>query len=307
MSWVPFHSSLREGDKRGFPRAVRFIYLELSLLARPSAGRIALPRGFRSDVDAVHDILGGDRREIKAALELLTVPLDPSDPEDQPLISLSGPENRRVIEVTAHDRWVRPDTTAARVRKHRKRRLEESQQVTGSCNATDNVTGVTAVTPTKERRGEERKAEENAPGAAPASMVEIPEPKKSSTKRRRREQLPLTFLPADWQPDPDDAADVRAKGLDLESVILDFRAYWRGKGEASADWNARFRQNTGRIMRTDWLHERLAAPPTPVRVPLRAEPTPAQIELKRASSSVVAAAIAEMAANVTARTSGGTP
>jgi hypothetical protein len=159
-----------------------------------------------------------------------------------------------------------------------------------------------------------RSAEQGGARGAPAAgepppsplALAVPEPEKSS-KRRRRARLPLTFLPADWQPDPVDAEDVRAKGLDLEAVLVDFRGYWRGKGEAGADWGARFKQNTSRIMRTDWLRERLAAPPTPVRVPLRADPSPAQIELKRTSSATIAAAIAEMTANATARTSGGTP
>lgn len=179
MSWVPFHSSLREGDKRGLPRAVRFVYLELSLLTRPSGGRLPLPRGFKSDLDAVHDILGGDRREIRAALELLTTPLDPTDPRDEPMLRLSGPPERRILELPAHKRWVRPDTTAERVRRHRNRGFEQSPLVGESCNANEGVsetpspvTDVTGQRRGEERRGKEREETQTAAPAAPAGSSE---------------------------------------------------------------------------------------------------------------------------------------
>src|SRR5262245_11394592 len=129
-SWIPFHASLREGDKRGIPRAVRFIFLELSLLTRPTGGRMALPHGFKSDLDAIHDVLDGDRREIRLAIELLTTPLDPTDPSDQPMMRLSGPPERRILELPSHPRWVRADTSADRMRRLRNRQQEEQQQLT---------------------------------------------------------------------------------------------------------------------------------------------------------------------------------
>ena len=44
MAWVPFHQELTEGAKRDISRSSRFIYLELSLLARRGRGVIKLRR-----------------------------------------------------------------------------------------------------------------------------------------------------------------------------------------------------------------------------------------------------------------------
>lgn len=95
------------------------------------------------------------------------------------------------------------------------------------------------------------------PDTAPVVEDEKPKSKPKSPPKR----LPRTALPADWQPSAELAAEVRAAGLDLHAVVVDFVGHWRGKGELGADWNARFRQNVDRILRTDWLLARFALPP----------------------------------------------
>ena len=164
--WVPFHESLRRGDKRGLPRAVRFIYLELSLEARPFGGRIPLPRGFKSDVDAIHDILGGKRSEIEHALALLTAPLDLSDPSERPMIEVSGPPERRVLTVVAHETYVKRDLSTPRTRKHREKQTEQSPSTTDAGNAFR--TNGTDAAGTLHMRGEKRREEKRRSPIAPA-------------------------------------------------------------------------------------------------------------------------------------------
>jgi hypothetical protein len=298
-SWVPFHSALREGDKRGLPRAVRFVYLELSLLARPTQGRIALPRGFRSDVDAIHDILGGDRREIRLALDLLTVPLDPTDPLDEPMLSVSGPKERRIVDITAHSRWVRPDTTAERVRRFRSKPPERLPVVTDGCNAFSNVTEtVTPVTDvTGQRRGEERREKEReetetaAVAAAPVSSpthetpdatVVVPPSDAPKRVKRTRAGTAMTSWPEGFSVSPAIDRMCRAEGLpDPYDVIRDFESSARAKGYQYADWESAFRK----WMRSDITRksypvwEAPEAPMPPKNYGPPADPTPEQTAL----------------------------
>lgn len=76
----------------------------------------------------------------------------------------------------------------------------------------------------------------------------------------RRGRAPRTVIPADWQPTADLAADVRAKNLDLDAVVSDFVGFWRNDGKLGADWNAAFRNNIAKIMRTDYLRDRFTLP-----------------------------------------------
>lgn len=123
MAWTPFHDELRQGAKRGLPRAVRFIFLELSLACRKGRGSVRLPVGM-DDVDAVQDLLGGRRSEIEEALQMLTVPL-PGEEDGQPMIVLDGPERARTIRIPCWSRWVgnkeTPGASAIRMRRMRER------------------------------------------------------------------------------------------------------------------------------------------------------------------------------------------
>lgn len=73
MTWTPFHEELRQGAKRGLSRATRFIFLELSLESREGCGWIRSPVGM-TDLDALHDILGGNKKEGPERARTLRIP-----------------------------------------------------------------------------------------------------------------------------------------------------------------------------------------------------------------------------------------
>lgn len=103
--WVRFHRELRQGDKRGLSRATRFVYMELSQEARRLRGVVPLPVGM-DDVEGVCDILGGDRREIVAALPKLTA-------GTAPMVRFEDRGDKRVLIVVEWDKWNPVDRTAA--------------------------------------------------------------------------------------------------------------------------------------------------------------------------------------------------
>lgn len=127
LNYIPFHDTLTQGDKRGLSRATRFIFLELTLHAKPYGGRLPLPRGFKTDLDRIEDIIGGNRRELAAALTDLAVPLDPDDPEDRPMIAIEGPPQRRVLVIVSYPEWSPTGPSTPRVRKYRKKHSEQSR------------------------------------------------------------------------------------------------------------------------------------------------------------------------------------
>ncbi len=255
--WVPFHASLCEGDKRGLPRAVRFVYLEFVQKARAYSGRLPLPAGFRSDLDAVHDVVGGNRREVEQALSLLTA----SAPDDEPMVRLEGDPGRRVLVVVAFATWCRADNSAERVRRFRERQRQAPRAVAGTRNA------LPAVTETSGNAGEksrEEKRREEAP-VVPTGDGTTTSPGRS----RSRGRAAKTLCPEGFQPRPEDAKPLVDAKLDVDAVLADFRDYWRGNGELRADWNAVFRQNVRSVLGKDTLRAKFArpaklAPPRPV-------------------------------------------
>ena len=115
----------------------------------------------------------------------------------------------------------------------------------------------------EEQERERVQGEPSTPQAPTAAAPEAKGDEKPKAKPKAPpKRLPRTFLPADWQPPTELAAEVRAAGLDLHAVVADFVGHWRSEGKPSADWDARFRQNIARIVRTDWLIARFAAPPS---------------------------------------------
>lgn len=75
--YVSFHEQLTEDDKDEIPRAVRFVYMEISLKVRQRGpdvrgddGYVRIKRSL-SDVDAIWDLIHGDRTEIEAAVPIL--------------------------------------------------------------------------------------------------------------------------------------------------------------------------------------------------------------------------------------------
>ena len=97
MTWVKFHGEIRQGAKRGLPRATRFIFMELCHEARPGRGVIELPLGM-GDVDAIQDVLGGNAKEVREAVAKLTV-----GPE--PMLVFEGSEGSRKLLIPSWQRW----------------------------------------------------------------------------------------------------------------------------------------------------------------------------------------------------------
>lgn len=167
--WVPFHASLCEGEKRGLSRATRFIYLELCLKARRFDGVLPLPRGFRSEADAVHDLIGGDRREIRIALAELTAVSVNGQDKIEPMIALTRSSVCSTLTISAHGRVGSHDKSTSRVRKHREKQREESRIDSEPGNAFHPVTETVTerVSETPYRREEKRKEENREPPVVP--------------------------------------------------------------------------------------------------------------------------------------------
>lgn len=164
--WVPCYDSLRRGAKRGLPRAVRMVFIELCLEVRMGGvdGALRLPFGFKSDIDAVHDIVGGERREVAAALDLLSKNVD----GDGPMIVLDGPPGARILTIPSFAESVTVASSRERMRKLRKKRREESQSLTdrGDVTPAQRVTEKASrdrVTCDAQRRGEERREDQRPP------------------------------------------------------------------------------------------------------------------------------------------------
>lgn len=182
MVWVKFHEELRRGAKRGLPRAVRFVFLELCLEARPGRGAMDLPVGM-NDLDALHDVLGGNRKEISDAVRLLTtIPKATSDePEPRAMIELTGEEGARRLTIPSWEAWnsqyERPGSSTERSRKSRASRAggsgESPLRTADDDERNDEATAMQrslhddATTPQRggndratQHRGEERREEE---------------------------------------------------------------------------------------------------------------------------------------------------
>jgi hypothetical protein len=137
MSWIKFHSALNQGDKRAIPREARYIYLELSLLAREFNGVVPISK--RLDVvDAIHDLIGGDRRQIEDSIEYLFH----SDENDEPMLSVAHDGTKRVIRINAWQSWNVSDDSAERVRRYREKKkndVHESKNQNGSNLNLENI------------------------------------------------------------------------------------------------------------------------------------------------------------------------
>lgn len=121
--WIKFHAELTKGAKRGLRRAHRFIYMELSLHARPLAGIIELPVGM-GDVEGVVDLLGGDAREVRDAIAKLSSGVDP-------MLRFEGPDGARRLVIVTWERWNdAPGGSTERVRRHRNKIASEVKRVT---------------------------------------------------------------------------------------------------------------------------------------------------------------------------------
>ena len=163
MAFVNFHQELTEGEKRGLPRATRFVYMELSLKARPLRGVIPLARGM-TDLHAVWDILGGSKNEIKSALSMLTRGSDP-------LVKFENVGDLRTLVVVAWCRWNRNDKSTARVLRFRGKEKANDYEGNDDIETLDEtvVKRVSAGNETQLKRSVDKRREEEKRGdCAPA-------------------------------------------------------------------------------------------------------------------------------------------
>lgn len=188
MTWIKFHGELRQGKHRGIPRALRFVFLELCLEARPGKGTLELPMGMKL-LDGVHDLLGGSRREVQLALELYTAGPDPSSPS----VLVEGLEGSLRLVIPSWETWNSLDSSAERMRHLRKNRALSS-----GGDASRAVTPVTAVTLLDQRRGEEIRGDQIPPtpqaggdgagqGEPPGMLPPTPPPAQTPRTRKPRE------------------------------------------------------------------------------------------------------------------------
>jgi hypothetical protein len=160
-SWIPFHEELRK--RRELSRVARMIYLEISHEARAGRGTFRI----RSDLpllDAVHDALGGgrkERRELTEAWPQLTA-TSPADPD--PLVKVDDSRGARRIVVESWGELFGGDTSAERMRKSREKRNPlRNGDVTGD-EQVRNGDGPTGQEITgQDRTGEERRGDAGEP------------------------------------------------------------------------------------------------------------------------------------------------
>lgn len=112
MTWIKFHDTLCWGGKRAIPRAWRFVFMELALMAYDKRGYIELPPGF-GDFEAVAVMLGGDKKEVLGALRCFTSGVEPS-------IWFEGETNARRLLIRNWHNWnTSTEKSTQRTRKHR--------------------------------------------------------------------------------------------------------------------------------------------------------------------------------------------
>jgi hypothetical protein len=200
MSWIKFHSEIRQGKHRGIPRALRFVLLELSLEARPGRGTVDLPMGMTL-LDGVHDLLGGSRREVQQALELYTAGPDP----DAPTVRVEGKPGALRLVIPSWEKWNALDSSAERMR-----RLRQSRAVSSGGDASRDVTPCDAVTPLDQRREDQKR--EDPPVVPPrgtqleqVGLLDVDDAEQSPEKPAKGKggagrQSPKTPLSPDWRP-----------------------------------------------------------------------------------------------------------
>jgi hypothetical protein len=161
--WVPFHKRLAKGPKKSIPRGIRFVLLELSLESRANHGVLDLPVEWDT-VSAIHDLLGGDLREIRKALQIFSLP----DSTGVPTLEIIKDAVRHRVVLTKWEDWAGPKTSTERVRDHR-----ENQRLA----VAKTFHRETDVTPTGQDITEQNKREREAPARqSSARLKSVPPP-----------------------------------------------------------------------------------------------------------------------------------
>lgn len=274
MTWIKFHGELRQGKHRGIPRALRFVFLELSLLARPGRGELELPMGMKL-LDGVHDLLGGGRREVELALELYTAGPDSKAPS----LLVEGEEGAWRLKIPSWEKDNQLDSSAGRMR-----RLRENRALRNDCDASRDVTVTDAVRVTRRHArhahgpsrdvtaadssnahagasdpdldlsqlSQSRDPDPDSPVAPPGGQttpgeqgalpgIEAPP---TVGKRRKRAKAESGPSPEGWQPDVallELGVKLGFSGERVREEAPRFLDHHRSKGNVFSDWDAAFR------------------------------------------------------------------
>ena len=137
--WVPFHRRLAKGPKKSVRRGVRFVLLELSLEARATRGILDLPLAWTT-VQAVHDLIGGDIREIRDAIQIFQIP----DAAGAQVLKIERSAARHTLQILKWEDWAGPRSSTERVAEHRKRKETEGLDPPPALHGVTDETHVTA-------------------------------------------------------------------------------------------------------------------------------------------------------------------
>lgn len=164
--WVPCHRRLLKGAKKGLPRAVRFVLLELCHEARPTGGILEFPPEWET-LTAVHDRIGGNRKEIRKALTVFQIP----DADGLQVIQIERDETKHRLKIVKWGSWAGPKSGAERNEDYKKRHVANS-------NASPSVSEVTPTVQEnreQERRGSGARASEE-PRTSERRLKSVPPP-----------------------------------------------------------------------------------------------------------------------------------
>jgi hypothetical protein len=239
-NWIRFHAELRKGKHRGVPRALRFVFLELCLEARPGRGTVELPLGMDL-LDGVHDLLGGNRREVQQALEIYLAGPDP----EAPTLVTDGPKGSLRLVIPSWEKWNPIDSSAERMR-----RLRENRALKSAGDASRDVTPCDAVTALDQSRGDQIRSDPplapppggQTPTGAQGALPGVEAPPKVG-KRRTKAKAESGPMPEGWAPNEKHFELARKLGFGRERVVEEcgrFIDHHAAKGSGFVDWNAAF-------------------------------------------------------------------
>lgn len=159
--WIPAHRRLFKGAKKGWPRAVRFVFLELCHEARVTNGVLEFPPDWDT-LTAVHDRIGGDRKEIRKALTILQIP----DATGAQVVQIERDATEHRLKIVKWESWVGPKSAAERMQTHRERIVKIP-------NASRADSGVTPTGKDSREQERETRAREAEVREEPPSVVRL--------------------------------------------------------------------------------------------------------------------------------------
>lgn len=215
--WVRFHSEIRRGAKKGIPRAERFVYMELSQEARANGGYITLPVD-RQDLDAVCELLGGDREEVLEAVRRFTKGPDPS-------LIFEGPKHRRILRVVHWLKWnTRPEPSGASTPRSQKSRALKAAVKPRNQVAAEPRNGFPVTETLKPRTGEFGESMESTPKprttTANSGNAQATVPQRPSNGFQIRSETESEEKRSRGDPDPDPEDVVSYPNLNKKQELV---------------------------------------------------------------------------------------